>query len=120
MSWSVNGSSAASVLSAGVSAVSGRGERGGLRPSRALIGWGFGAIADDLILCLSEALTNAISHAAHGETVTVVVRREDSMVHIGVVDRGLRRPRLVVPAEAALSSPRLRSTNLKKGVGACS
>ncbi|MGA5704576.1 ATP-binding protein, partial [Peterkaempfera bronchialis] len=53
--------------------------------SRALIGWGFGAIADDLVLCLSEALTNAISHAAHGETVTVVVRREDSMVHIGVV-----------------------------------
>ncbi|WP_078491195.1 ATP-binding protein [Streptomyces sp. SPB074] len=67
--------------------------------------WGFGSIADDLIVCLSEALTNSITHAAHGETVAVLVRREGPMVHVEVVDCDDRRPTSIIPAEVQLSDP---------------
>jgi anti-sigma regulatory factor (Ser/Thr protein kinase) len=67
--------------------------------------WGFGSIADDLILCLSEALTNSITHAAHGRTVAVLVRRDGPMVHIEVVDCDDRRPKSIVPAEVKLPDP---------------
>jgi anti-sigma regulatory factor (Ser/Thr protein kinase) len=67
--------------------------------------WGFGAIADDLTLCLSEALTNSITHADHGDTVTVRAWSEEAMVHVEVVDCDRRLPQPKVPAEVDLHDP---------------
>lgn len=72
---------------------------------KTLADWGFGAVADELVLCLSEALTNAITHAAHGDTVTVCAWHKGALVHVEVVDCDQRPPRPKVPAEVALSDP---------------
>lgn len=74
------------------------------RMHKIVTGWGFGLIADDLILCLSEALTNSITHAKHGGAVTIQAWRHGTMVHVDVLDRDQRSPRLTVPVEAALPS----------------
>jgi anti-sigma regulatory factor (Ser/Thr protein kinase) len=70
-----------------------------------LTDWGFGAIAEELILCLSEALTNAITHAVHGETVTVCAWSDHAVVHVEVMDCDGRLPRAEVPAEVTLPEP---------------
>lgn len=75
------------------------------RMHKIVTGWGFGLIADDLILCLSETLTNSITHSGHGGSVTVQAWRRGTMVHVDVADRDGRSPRLVVPAEAELPGP---------------
>jgi serine/threonine-protein kinase RsbW len=72
---------------------------------KTLADWGFGSIADELILCLSEALTNSITHAAHGHTVTVCTWRKDALIHMEVVDCDRRLPRPSVPAEVMLPGP---------------
>jgi anti-sigma regulatory factor (Ser/Thr protein kinase) len=75
------------------------------RVRKTLADWGFDAIADELILCLSEVLTNSITHAAHSDTVTVCTWCKGTLVHVEVVDCDRRLPRSRVPVEVALSDP---------------
>jgi anti-sigma regulatory factor (Ser/Thr protein kinase) len=75
------------------------------RVRKTLTDWGFGAVTDELIVCLSEALTNSITHALNGDTVTVRAWRDGALVRVEVVDCDRRPPQPEVPTEVALPDP---------------
>jgi anti-sigma regulatory factor (Ser/Thr protein kinase) len=67
---------------------------------KTLCDWGFELIADDLILCLSEAVTNALLYGTPGQEVTVHVRAMGTTVHIEVDDcDDDAEPQIQVPPE---------------------
>lgn len=69
---------------------------------KALAEWGLSALADDAVLCVSEAVTNSIQHARTPfRTVTLTGWYSGATVHLEVVDGDRHRPRRTVPAEAA-------------------
>lgn len=80
--------------------------RGARDRVRLLLGaWGVGgALADDLVVCLSEAVTNGIVHAAGG-AVSIRVARTAAGVRVEVVDAAARLPVLHVPVEALGEAP---------------
>jgi anti-sigma regulatory factor (Ser/Thr protein kinase) len=84
------------------------------RVRKTLADWGFDTIADELILCLSEVLTNSITHAAHSDTVTVCAWCKGALVHVEVVDCDKRLPQPRVPAEVMLSAPPLTGPQLEE------
>ncbi|WP_181871565.1 ATP-binding protein [Sphaerisporangium album] len=65
--------------------------------------WGPEHLIDDLILCLSEAVSNAITHAAHGSMLPVRVSRTDTCIRIEIEDGDRHPPVLALPAELVLS-----------------
>ncbi len=79
-----------------------------------VIHWKADHLADDLLLCLSEALTNAITHAVHGTTVTVDVARNETGIRVEVADRDRRAPVFAVPAEAVLADHQLADRLLEE------
>jgi anti-sigma regulatory factor (Ser/Thr protein kinase) len=69
---------------------------------KTLCDWGFEQIADDLILCLSEVVTNALLYGTPGQEVTVHVTATGSTVCIEVDDcDDDAEPQIQVPPEAA-------------------
>ncbi|MEU8268208.1 ATP-binding protein [Sphaerisporangium sp. NPDC049002] len=70
-------------------------------------GWGPADVIDDLILCLSEALTNAITHAAHGRTLAVHVSQTETFIRIEVTDCDRHPPVFAIPAEVVLADNQL-------------
>ena len=54
--------------------------------ARLLMSWELTAICDDTVLCLSEALTNAVLHARPAGPVTVTIRRGPGTLRIEVAD----------------------------------
>ncbi|GAA3825692.1 hypothetical protein GCM10022226_53060 [Sphaerisporangium flaviroseum] len=69
--------------------------------------WGPDDVIDDLILCLSEALTNALTHAVHGATLAVRVSRTETFLRIEVTDCDRRPPVLAIPVEVVLVGKQL-------------
>ncbi len=67
---------------------------------KTLCDWGLEQFADDLLLCLSEAVTNALFYVGPGSTVTVHVTATDHTVHIEVDDDGDAEPKLRTPVTA--------------------
>jgi anti-sigma regulatory factor (Ser/Thr protein kinase) len=67
-----------------------------------MISWAPSCLIDDLLLCLSEALTNAITHATHGATLAVRVSRTQTSIRIQVTDCDRHPPVLAIPAEVVL------------------
>lgn len=65
----------------------------------AAVKWGLGALADDLGLCVSELVTNAVVHGAG--PVTVRLSRRPSGVLCEVSDTGPWAPRTYEPGPAA-------------------
>jgi hypothetical protein len=65
-----------------------------------LVSWGLGDIRDDAVLCLSEAVTNALTHARPSGTVTVRVYRDYSSLRIEIADADHR----MIPAPRAAQS----------------
>lgn len=59
---------------------------------------GFEATSDDVLLCLSEALTNSITHAKDVDMVTVIARCCGRMVRVEVHDPDSTRPIVEAPA----------------------
>ncbi|MEV6982266.1 ATP-binding protein [Sphaerisporangium sp. NPDC051017] len=82
--------------------------------------WGLEHLIDDLILCLSEAVSNAITHAAHGSTLPVRVSRADTCIRIEIEDgdrhppvaRSTRRNRTVRPQPPGPATRRPRTRPL--------
>lgn len=73
---------------------------------KTLDAWGFGQIADDLILCLSEAFTNALLYGTPGREITVHVKATGTTVRIEVDDcDDEAEPQIQVPPEATGQSP---------------
>jgi len=69
---------------------------------RALIEWGLSALTDDVVLCVSEAVTNSIQHARTPfRTVTLTGWYSGDTVHVEVIDGDRHRPKRTVPPEAA-------------------
>lgn len=68
---------------------------------KTLCDWGFDEIADDMLLCLSEALTNALFYGAPGSDVTVHVRANGQLVRIEVDDDADAEPQLQAPLAAS-------------------
>lgn len=68
---------------------------------KTLCDWGFGAIADDMKSCLSEALTNALHYGAPDNGVTFHVSASGHVVHIEVDDEAAAEPHLQVPLAAS-------------------
>jgi anti-sigma regulatory factor (Ser/Thr protein kinase) len=80
---------------------------------KALADWGLSALADDVVLCVSEAVTNSIQHArAPFRSVTLTGWYTGETVHVEVIDGDRHRPKRSVPPEAAVvpwpGQPRLR------------
>ncbi len=69
--------------------------------SKILCDWGFGQLADDLLLCLSEAVTNALFYVGPGSNITVHVTATDHTVHIEVDDDSDAEPELQTPVTAS-------------------
>jgi anti-sigma regulatory factor (Ser/Thr protein kinase) len=69
--------------------------------ARLLVSWELAEICDDAVLCLSEALTNAILHARPTGTVTVTIHRDLRTLRIEIADtgRGIIRPDPGCPAD---------------------
>jgi Histidine kinase-like ATPase domain len=65
-----------------------------------LVSWGLAEIRDDAVLCLSEAVTNALTHARPSGTVTVRVYRDYSSLRIEIADADHR----MIPAPRAAQS----------------
>jgi serine/threonine-protein kinase RsbW len=42
----------------------------------------------DLLLCVTELVTNSVTHSESGEIVEMAVRRDDGRLRVEVVDRG--------------------------------
>lgn len=73
--------------------------------SKTLCDWGFEQIADDLILCLSEAVTNALLYGTPGREVTVHISATGTTVHIEVDDcDDDAEPQIQVPPEVVNES----------------
>lgn len=68
--------------------------------SKTLCDWGFGQIAEDLVLCLSEAVTNALLHGEPGGNITVHATATEHTVHIEVNDGDDAEPQLQAPVTA--------------------
>ena len=64
--------------------------------------WELTEICDDAVLCLSEALTNAILHARPTRPVTVTIHRDLRTLRIEIADTGcgIIRPDPGLPADA--------------------
>lgn len=62
-----------------------------------LVSWGLDDICDDAVLCLSEAVTNALTHARPSGTVTVRVYRDFRSLRIEIADADRR----MIPAQRA-------------------
>jgi anti-sigma regulatory factor (Ser/Thr protein kinase) len=82
---------------------------------KALAEWGISALTDDVVLCVSEAVTNAVQHAHTPiRTVALVAWHSGSTLHVEVIDGDRHRPRRTVPPEtwpaAAPGQGRLRDT----------
>jgi len=70
---------------------------------KALIEWGLSALTDDVVLCVSEAVTNSIQHARTPfRTVTMSGWYSGATVHVEVIDGDRHRPKRTVPPEAAV------------------
>ena len=70
---------------------------------KALMEWGLSSLTDDVVLCVSEAVTNSIQHArAPFRTVTLTGWYSGTTVHVEVIDGDRHRPRRTVPPEAAV------------------
>jgi anti-sigma regulatory factor (Ser/Thr protein kinase) len=69
--------------------------------SKTLCDWGLEQLADDLLLCLSEAVTNALFYVGPGSNITVHVTATDHTVHIEVDDDGDAEPQLQTPVTAS-------------------
>ena len=54
--------------------------------ARLLVSWDLTEICDDAVLCLSEALTNAVLHARPAGPVTVTIHRGRRTLRIEVAD----------------------------------
>lgn len=67
---------------------------------KTLCDWGFGQIAEDLLLCLSEAVTNALFYGAPDGHITIHVSATGHTVHIEVDDSGDAEPQLGAPVAA--------------------
>ena len=69
---------------------------------KAMLEWGLSAVTDDVVLCVSEAVTNSIQHArATLRTVTLTGWYSGETVHVEVIDGDRHRPKRTVPPEAA-------------------
>ncbi len=82
---------------------------------KALAEWGISALADDVVLCVSEAVTNSVQHArTPSRTVALVAWHSGTTLHVEVIDGDRRHPRRTVPPEAGHAAPtargRLRDT----------
>ena len=55
-----------------------------------LVSWGLSDIRDDAVLCLSEAVTNALTHARPSGTVTIRVYRDYDSLRIEIADADRR------------------------------
>lgn len=63
--------------------------------------WGLGALSDDVVLCVSEAVTNSIWHAHTAfRSVTLSAWYSGATVHVDVIDGDRRRPGRSVPQES--------------------
>ena len=62
--------------------------------ARLLVSWELTEVCDDAVLCLSEALTNAVLHARPATPVTVTIRRGLGTLRIEIADadRGMILP----------------------------
>lgn len=70
-----------------------------------LAGWEVGERhVDDVVTCLSEAVTNSVVHA-RGGPVAVCVRRTGAGVRVEVADGDARAPRPAIPVEATGGVP---------------
>ncbi|GII84138.1 hypothetical protein Ssi03_21280 [Sphaerisporangium siamense] len=69
--------------------------------------WAPGHVIDDLIVCASEAVTNAITHAHHDAKLPVNVTRNETRIRIEVTDNDRRPPILTVPPELILTGARI-------------
>ncbi len=58
--------------------------------AKVLMSWGLAAICDDAALCLTEAVTNALTHARPSGMVTVRIYRDVSCLRIEVADADRR------------------------------
>jgi anti-sigma regulatory factor (Ser/Thr protein kinase) len=68
---------------------------------KALAEWGFSSLIDDVVLCVSEAVTNSIQHACTPfRTVTVAAWHTGTTVRVDVIDGDRHRPKRTVPPEA--------------------
>src|SRR5438445_12504705 len=73
---------------------------------KALADWGLSALTDDVVLCVSEAVTNSIQHARSPfRTVTLAGWYSGTTVHVEVIDGDRHRPKRTVPPEAAVLPP---------------
>ncbi len=72
--------------------------------SKTLCDWGLEQLADDLLLCLSEAVTNALFYVGPGSNVTVHVTATDHTVRVEVDDDGDAEPELQTPVTASVQS----------------
>jgi anti-sigma regulatory factor (Ser/Thr protein kinase) len=62
--------------------------------------WGFAAIVDDVVLCLSEVLTNSVTHAHPTGEIVVSTWHTATTLRVEVGDRDVHGPQLRVPGEA--------------------
>lgn len=70
-------------------------------------GWGIGGdLVDDLLVCVSEAVTNAVRYAG-GEPVTVALTRTGSGMRVEVADGEKAWPRLLSPRETVAPVPEI-------------
>jgi len=56
--------------------------------ARLLVSWELAEICDDAVLCLSEALTNAVLHARPARPVTITIHRDLRTLRIEIADTG--------------------------------
>ena len=71
-----------------------------------LVSWGLSDICDDAVLCLSEAVTNALTHARPSRTVIVRVYRDYRALRIEIADAdGRMIPRQRSEAESDPRAP---------------
>jgi anti-sigma regulatory factor (Ser/Thr protein kinase) len=68
---------------------------------KALADWGISSLTDEVVLCVSEAVTNSVQHAhTPFRTVVLVAWHRESTLHVEVIDGDRHRPRRTVPLEA--------------------
>jgi anti-sigma regulatory factor (Ser/Thr protein kinase) len=69
--------------------------------------WGFAAVVDDVVLCLSEVVTNSVTHAHATGTIVVSAWHTATTLRVEVADGDVRGPHLRVPDEALDPRPAL-------------
>ena len=72
---------------------------------KALAEWGLSSLSDDVVLCVSEAVTNSVQHARTPyRTLALLAWHSGTTVHVEVIDGDRHRPRRRVPVEAEAAS----------------